>query len=224
MSINEDVRLNDPVQSVNYQLNDKILLTMNSGLQIECRRLLLGFSPSLLSRINFIPSFKLNNCCSMTMGQCIKTIFIYSKSFWRNVQLNECDEKGPCSNIFESTNPICLIGLILGDDALYWSDKNENELIESIRKQYFQLYQINEKPLETHIQYWTKEHLSQGCYAAVYPPSLSSTWLNKNKSLIDQRIWLASTEMALQWIGYIEGAIEAGQRFAQHIINSLEHY
>ena len=76
-------------------------------------------------------------------------------------------------------------------------------------------------PLQTFIQYWPKETLSRGCYAGLYPPSLSSTWRNRNKPLIDQRIWLASTEMALEWIGYIEGAIEAGQRFAQQIIQSL---
>ena len=34
--------------------------------------------------------------------------------------------------------------------------------------------------------------------------------------MIDGRIWLASMEMALAWIGYIEGAIEAAERFASH--------
>jgi len=221
MSLNEDVRLNDPVQTINYQLNDEIIVLMSSGLKIRCRRLLLGFSPTLLSTINFIPSLSLNKSCSMIMGQCIKTIFIYSKPFWQNIPIDPSENKGPCSNIFESTNPICLIGLILGDQASFWNEKSQDELIQSIIKQYSILYKINENPLETYLQYWTKEHLSKGCYAAIYPPSLLSTWLQKNKPFINQTIWLASTEMALQWIGYIEGAIEAGQRSAQHIFNSL---
>jgi monoamine oxidase len=221
MSLNENVRLNDPVQTINYQLDNEIIILMTSGFKIRCRRLLLGFSPTLLSSISFIPSLPLNKSCSMIMGQCIKTIFIYSKPFWKNIQINSNENKGPCSNIFESTNPICLIGLILGDDAAFWKEKSEDELIESIRKQYSLLYKINENPLESYLQYWNKEHFSKGCYAAIYPPTLLSTWLEKNKPLINQRIWLASTEMALQWIGYIEGAIEAGQRSAQHIFNSL---
>jgi len=221
MSLNEDVRLNDPVETINYQLDDEILVLMSSGLKIRCRRLLLGFSPTLLSTISFVPSLSLNKSCSMIMGQCIKTIFIYSKPFWQNILIDPTENNGPCSNIFESTNPICLIGLILGDDASFWNEKSQDQLIESIKKQYSILYKINENPLETSIQYWNKEHFSKGCYAAIYPPSLLSTWLQKNKPLINQRIWLASTEMALQWIGYIEGAIEAGQRSAQHIFNSL---
>ena len=73
---NQNIRLNDPLISINYQSNDQILLTMKSGLQIQCRRLLLAFSPSLLSTIEFLPSLSPENYSSMTMGQCIKTIFI----------------------------------------------------------------------------------------------------------------------------------------------------
>ncbi len=221
ISLNENVRLNDPLISVDYQLNDQILLILNSGLQIKCRRLLLAFSPSLLLTIDFFPSLPSNCYCQMAMGQCIKTIFIYSKPFWRNKQINETDKQGPCSNIFESNSPIALIGLVLGDNASFWTKQDDNLLIEAIIEQYSILYNTNEKPLQTFVQYWPKESLSRGCYAGLYSPSLSSTWRDRNKPLIDGRIWLASTEMALEWIGYIEGAIEAGQRFAEQIINSL---
>ncbi|CAF1002544.1 unnamed protein product [Adineta steineri] len=221
MSKTENIRLNDPVESINYELHDNILIKMLSGYKIKCRRLLLAFSPTLLSTINFLPSLSLTNNCPMIMGQCIKTVFIYSKPFWRNISINQTDQQGPCSNIFESNNPHALIGLILGDDAVFWSDKNEDELIQAIIKQYEILYNMNEIPMNTFVQYWTKENFSKGCYAAVYPPSSSSTWIDRRKALVDKRIWLASTEMALEWVGYIEGAIEAGQRFAQEISNSF---
>ena len=155
------------------------------------------------------------------MGQCIKTIFIYSQSFWKNKQIHRTDRQEPCSNIFESNNPLALIGLVLGDHAAFWTNQDENELIKAITEQYSILYQTDEVPQQTFIQYWPKESLSQGCYAGVYPPSASSTWRDRNKPLIDGRIWLASTEMALEWIGYIEGAIEAGERFAEQIRQSI---
>ncbi|CAF1530561.1 unnamed protein product [Adineta ricciae] len=221
MSEHENIRLNDPLVSINYQSNDEILLKMKSGVEIQCRRLLLAFSPSLLSTIDFCPSLSTNNYCSMTMGQCIKTIFIYSKPFWRNILVDQTDKQGPCSNIFESNYPIALIGLVLGERASYWCKRDQNELIESIIEQYSVLYNTNEKPLQTFVQYWPKESLSKGCYAAVYPASPCSTWRNRTKALIDGRIWLASTEMALEWIGYIEGAIEAGERFAEEIHRTL---
>jgi monoamine oxidase len=194
---------------------------MNSGLQIKCRRLLLAFSPSLLSTIDFIPQLPTNCYCQMTMGQCIKTIFTYSKPFWRNILVNQTDQQGPCSNIFESNSPLALIGLVLGEKASFWNKQDENELIQSIIQQYSILFNTDEKPLHTYVQYWPKESLSRGCYAGVYPPSPSSTWRNRKKALVDGRIWLGSTEMALEWIGYIEGAIESGERFAQDIIDSF---
>ena len=157
----------------------------------------------------------------MAMGQCIKSIFIYSKAFWRSNAVGECQRRGPCSNIFESTQPNALIGLVLGDDAAHWSERDESQLIAAITEQYSTVYGTDEKPVGTYVQYWPKEKFSRGCYAALYPPCPFSHWLDRRKPLLDQRIWLASSEMALQWIGYIEGAIEAGNRFAQNIARSL---
>ncbi|CAF3302722.1 unnamed protein product [Rotaria socialis] len=219
---NQEIRFNEQLISVDYSLNDKILLKFNSNKQIICQRLLLAFSSTLISPIKFIPNIELDYLSSsMIAGQCIKTIFIYSKPYWKDRKINQSNKQGPCSNIFELKNPHGLIGLILGNDCSLWLNKNENELIQSIIEQYQLLYNINEKPLKTFIQYWPKESLSKGCYAAIYSPSLSSKWFHRNQSLINNRIWLASTESALEWITYIEGAIEAGQRFAQYIINSL---
>ena len=72
ISLKENIHLNDPLISVDYQLNDKILLKLKSGLQIKCSRLLLAFSPSLLSTIEFFPSLSSNSYSQMIMGQCIK--------------------------------------------------------------------------------------------------------------------------------------------------------
>lgn len=221
LSANENIRLNDPLKSIDHREKDRILLTFQSKKQIRCRRLLLAFSPSLLPTIHFTPPLPWNKSPQMIMGQCIKTIFIYSKPFWRLKNVIQSSNEGPCSNIFESNHPIALIGLVLGDQASFWTEKSEKELLQAITEQYQGLYQTDLQPLKTFVQYWPKEVLSGGCYAGVYPPSSSSQWLDRNKALVDGQIWLASTEMALEWIGYIEGAIEAGQRFAQHICNSL---
>ena len=222
MAKKQHIIFNEILQSVNYQSKDHIQLTFQSGLELKCRRVILGFSPTLLPTITFEPSLPSRwNLCPMTMAKSIKTILIYSNSFWKNLKANFIDTQVPCSNIFESTNPNALIGLIVGEQAAFWSEQTKDKLIESICQQYSRLYQSDDKPNETFVQYWTKEHLSQGCYAAVYAPSDVRFWIDKNQSLVEQRIWLSSTEMALEWIGYIEGAIEAGQRFAQQVLQSF---
>ncbi|CAF1969607.1 unnamed protein product [Rotaria magnacalcarata] len=218
----QDIRLGDGLVSVDYSSPSEIVLTLLSGNKLTCRRLLLAFSPTLLSRVSFMPSLSSDWHCHMTMGQCIKTVFIYSTPFWRGIETNQTEQQGPCSNIFDLAQPTALIGLILGDQASLWCDREENELVEAIIKQYNTLYRTDHQPIHTFIKYWQKEEWSGGCYAGVYPPGSISRWENKRKTFVDGRIWLASTETASEWVGYMEGAIEAGESTAKYILNMLQ--
>jgi monoamine oxidase len=218
----QDVRLGDALVSVDYQSPSEILLTLLSGSKISCRRLLLAFSPTLLSRVSYMPPLSFDWHCCMTMGHCIKTIFIYSTPFWRGLETNQTHQQGPCSNIFDLAKPTALIGLVLGDQASWWCDREENELVEAIIKQYNTLYRADHRPICTFVHCWPKEEWSKGCYAGVYPPGALSQWENRCKTVAEGRIWLASTEVALEWMGYMEGAIEAGESTAKDILFTLQ--
>ena len=64
---------------------------------------------------------------------------------------------------------------------------------------------------------WTAEPYSRGCYAGVPTPG---TWTAYGRALREPigRIHWAGTETATRWMGYFDGAIQAGKRAAGEVL------
>ena len=65
---------------------------------------------------------------------------------------------------------------------------------------------------------WAAEPWSAGCVASTPPGALAAgaVWRGAHG-----RIHLAGTEAAVRWPGYMEGAIEAGERAAADVLAAL---
>lgn len=67
---------------------------------------------------------------------------------------------------------------------------------------------------------WSAEEFTRGCYGAHLPPG---AWTQVGPGLrrpVGALHW-AGTETARQWMGYIEGAIESGERVADEVDAAL---
>ena len=64
---------------------------------------------------------------------------------------------------------------------------------------------------------WSAEPYSRGCYAGVPTPG---TWTAYGRAMREPigRIHWAGTETATRWMGYFDGAIQAGRRAATEVI------
>lgn len=232
------IQYSQPLTSVTYHDSLITLTTKPYCQQYTTRRLFLAMSPTLLTSIQFTPSLPLDYqklSTKMFMGHCIKTIFIYKVPFWRrhDRQPEQVEDalRGPVYNIYEidlyDQMYYALTGLIDGDLAKYWCKRSEQELITSITAQYQYLYNTQEIPVKTIVQYWPNEQFSGGCYSAIFPPNVLSQYgsvLRKPIQFDDSKtpnIWVASTETALEWIGYMAGALEAGERTIKKIIETI---
>ena len=60
------------------------------------------------------------------------------------------------------------------------------------------------------------EQYSGGCYVGVMPPGVM-TRFGKTMAEPEGRIYFAGTETASIWAGYMEGAIQAGERAASQV-------
>ncbi|GFY62167.1 amine oxidase B [Trichonephila inaurata madagascariensis] len=67
---------------------------------------------------------------------------------------------------------------------------------------------------------WMDEQYSGGCYTAMYPPGFFTRYGRALRVPID-RLYFAGTETAIKWSGYMEGAIEAGERAAREILCTM---
>ena len=67
---------------------------------------------------------------------------------------------------------------------------------------------------------WSAEPFTRGCYGAHLPPG---AWTVYGPALREPvgRIHWAGTETAERWTGYIDGAIDSGQRVAAEVLSAL---
>jgi monoamine oxidase len=67
---------------------------------------------------------------------------------------------------------------------------------------------------------WSAEEWTRGCYGAHFP---TGVWTQYGPALRDPvgPLHWAGTETASEWNGYMEGAVQSGQRAAAEVLDHL---
>ncbi|KAK2490928.1 hypothetical protein MC885_017066 [Smutsia gigantea] len=76
------------------------------------------------------------------------------------------------------------------------------------------------QPVHYEEKNWCEEQYSGGCYTAYFPPGIMTQYGRVIRQPMG-RIYFAGTETATHWSGYMEGAVEAGERAAVEVLTSL---
>ena len=76
------------------------------------------------------------------------------------------------------------------------------------------------QPTEYIEQFWANEEYSRGCYGGYMPPGV---WTGYGKALREPigRLHWAGTETATVWCGYMDGALQSGERAADEVLAAL---
>ncbi|XP_061647757.1 amine oxidase [flavin-containing] isoform X3 [Phyllopteryx taeniolatus] len=67
---------------------------------------------------------------------------------------------------------------------------------------------------------WCEEEYSGGCYTAYFPPGILTQFGRVLREPVG-RLYFAGTETATEWSGYMEGAVQAGERAAREILCTM---
>ena len=67
---------------------------------------------------------------------------------------------------------------------------------------------------------WAADPWSRGCYTGYMPPGVLLGWGTELRRPVGRIHW-AGTETATAWAGYMDGAIESGQRAAAEVLAAL---
>jgi len=67
---------------------------------------------------------------------------------------------------------------------------------------------------------WTEEEYSRGCYAGYMPPGVWTAYGEALREPIGRIHW-AGTETATIWNGYMDGALQSGERTAREVAAEL---
>jgi len=219
------VILGSPVQRIVQ--GEGAVLVESDRVSVRAEAVIITVPPALRGRIDYVPALgPMHDGLSqrMPMGAVIKCHAIYETPFWHEAGLNgrtESDE-GPCritcDNSFPAEDAGVLTGFILGSDAREWGRREKGDR-ESAVLECFARYFGEEAldPLGYAETDWGAELYSRGGYAGVPTPGML---LDHGPALQESvgRIYWAGAETSPEWSGYMEGAVESGERAAREVL------
>lgn len=90
------------------------------------------------------------------------------------------------------------------------------QLMQRLQTVYIASLSVRLKPIHYEECNWAEQQYSGGAYTGICPPGLLTTYGPVIREPIGQ-IYFAGTETATQWSGYMNGAVEAGERAAREV-------
>lgn len=228
--LGRSVQLSMPVRAISQQ---KSAVTVYGGRdgkkKLQARYAIFAMPPGLSSEISFepdLPAMRQGLVRRMPMGSVIKCFARYKKPFWRDRGLSgEAVSDGNGVRLtFDATVPgsseFALVGFMSGSSARYWSDRPA-ERRHRVLGDFTRLFGSEaERPIEYVDQDWIKEPFSRGCYAALMGPGVLTEFGPALREPVG-RVHFAGTETAEHWTGYMEGALESGERAANEVLARL---
>ncbi|XP_047699853.1 mucin-19-like [Prionailurus viverrinus] len=230
--LGDRVKLKRPVTYVDQSGDSIIIETLNHEVY-ECRYVISAIPPTLTAKMHFkpeLPSERNQLIQRLPMGSIIKCMMYYKEAFWKKNDYCGCmiiqDEEAPISITLDDTKPDGSLPAIMGFILARKADRLAKLHKEIRKKKICELYakvlgsQEALHPVHYEEKNWCEEQYSGGCYTAYFPPGIMTQYGRVIRQPVG-RIYFAGTETATHWSGYMEGAVEAGERAAREVLNAL---
>lgn len=222
--LGERVRLCTPARRV---ITDKegVVVEADEGSWLA-RRVVITLPPTLAARLDYdppLPGSRDQLTQRMPQGSVIKFHAVYSTPWWRERGLSGTvlAPDRPVGVTFDGTPPDGRPGIITGffegrhaTEAAALGTDGRREVVLGV------LTEALGTEARAALDYvdldWSEEAFTRGCYGAHLPPG---AWTMHGAALREPvgRIHWAGTETATAWAGYIDGALESGERVVAEI-------
>lgn len=184
------------------------------------KRAVLAIPPPLARNIDVeLPPTARRYVDSAFGGAVVKCFAAYDRPYWRERGLS--GESYHAHGTVRATVEVAgalpvLLGFVVGDEALRWRSRDAAERRADVLASFAQL--CDRPPIDYVEIDWSSEAWSAGCVPGLPPGALSAgaRWREPHG-----RLHFAGTEAAEHWPGYMEGAIEAGERAATEVLAQL---
>ena len=227
--IADHIVLDVPVQLIEHNA-DSATVHCRGGLVARGRRVIVAISPTLAGRIMYdppLPGIRDQLTQRLPNGSAMKAFFIYDEPFWRNDGFNGqlISDVGPARMSNDTCIPGDDHGVILlfleGDQARTYGRLPEAQRREGLTAELVRHYGSAAANPEFYVDgEWSERQWTRGCYNANHGPHVWTTYGPALTTPIGVIHW-ASTDTATHWSAYMEGAVDAGERAAQAVIDEL---
>jgi monoamine oxidase len=215
-----DVRLAEPVLAIDDAGGALRVRTARDA--HAARRAVLALPPVLARRIEVaLPPPAARLAAASRAGPVVKCFAAYERPFWRDAGWSgeAYRPRGTVrATVALAPDPI-LLAFVVGAHAAGWSARDPAERrAEVLATLAAQFGEPAAAPLAYLEHDWGADPWAAGCVAGLPPGVLSrgAAW-----GAPHGRIHVAGTESAAAWTGYMEGAIEAGERAAAEVAAAL---
>uniref|UniRef100_A0A4W6EHE6 Amine oxidase n=1 Tax=Lates calcarifer TaxID=8187 RepID=A0A4W6EHE6_LATCA len=212
--LGDRVKLQSPVYRIN-QTGDMVVVETLDKQTYMAKYVIVATPPGMNLKMHFnpeLPPLRNQLIARVPMGSVIKCMVYYRDNFWR--KKGYCgsmvieEEGAPIGLTLDDTKPDGTVPAIMG--------------LRRICEIYSRVLGSEEAlhPVHYEEKNWCEEEYSGGCYTAYFPPGILTQYGRVLREPVG-RLYFAGTETATEWSGYMEGAVQAGERAAREIMCAM---
>ncbi|MFB9311905.1 flavin monoamine oxidase family protein [Nocardioides plantarum] len=229
--LGERVVLESPVLTIDVG-DGVVTVGCRGGLVAKGKQVIVALAPTLAGRIMYdppLPGVRDQLTQRLPQASAHKSFVLYDEPFWRDEGLNAqlISDAGPARMSNDSCmpegdgGPGIILAFLEGENARVqgrWPDEQRQAALRDELVRHFGPRAA--KPELIVEGAWVERQWTRGCYNANPGPC---GWIHFGASLAEPigPIKWAATETALAWSGYMEGAVDAGQRAAREVLADL---
>ncbi len=226
--LGDSVILSAPVRKIE-QTDDGVVVTSDAR-TIRTSQVIVAIPPVLANRIDFHPRLPVSRDAlagRMPMGSAAKCIAVYDRPFWREEGFSgeAVTNQGPLSVVFDNCSydgaVNALLGFVMGDEARLFSSRPPAERREAVLDSLAKMFGEKARTPIEYVEFdWSAEEWSRGCPVANMAPGAMLSCGDALRAPVGRIHW-AGTETATEWTGYMEGALQSGERAAREVRERL---
>ncbi|HET6507631.1 MAG TPA: FAD-dependent oxidoreductase [Baekduia sp.] len=224
--LGDRVILQAPVAKIREH-DGAVTVTTDGGPTVVARRVVVAVPPVLAARIAYapgLPAAKKALLKAMTPGSLTKVEAVYPTPFWREAGLSGqgVSDTGLARVPYDNSPPDGSVGVFFsfiggkrhGEWAALDPATRRAQVLEDFVR--FTADERARTPTEYLEKDWTTERWTRGCPVGHFAPGV----LSKHGAQLRAahgRIHFAGTETSDYWLGYMDGAVRAGERAAREV-------
>jgi len=224
----ECVSLSAPVSRIDEKA-DGVVVHSDAG-EFEAQYVIVALPPVLTGNIRFVPPMpplRDQLIQRMPMGYTIKCLVLYKEPFWREAGLagealsNSATVAFVYDNSSHNDRQPGLVAFISGDRARHWGEQPPDARREAVLADLVRFFGPDAAEPTAYVEKnWNQEPWSGGCPVGLGSPGALTGAGTALREPVGRIHW-AGTETAVRWCGFMDGALEAGERAAFEVIDRL---